>query len=53
MLRKLAPYRKTLVALVGAAVLFLQLQGYDSDSISMVIALATALGVYQVPNKEV
>lgn len=46
----LSKYRKFIVALVGAGVLFLQLMGQDNDLISTVIAVATALGVYQVPN---
>jgi hypothetical protein len=46
-------YRKFVVALVGAAVLFLQLMGQDNDLISVIIAIATALGVYQVPNDPV
>jgi len=46
-----AKYRKFVVALIGAGVLFLQLIGSDSDLISMIIALATALGVYQTPNE--
>lgn len=48
----LGKYRKFVVALLGAGVLFLQLIGADNDLVSMIIALGTALGVYSTPNKQ-
>ena len=52
MLEKLQPYNKFLIALLGA-VLTTVVQFYgDNTYVVMVVALLTALGVYQVPNKE-
>jgi hypothetical protein len=45
-------YRKLIVAAVGAGVVVVgQLVGVDSDIYTSVVALATALGVYAVPNR--
>lgn len=47
----LTKYRKTIVAVVGAVVVILSLQlGPDNAVVQAVISLATALGVYVVPN---
>lgn len=44
-------YRKTIVAVVGAVVVILSLQyGPDNALTQAVISLATALGVYALPN---
>lgn len=51
MLKKLAPYNKFLVALLGA-VLTVVVQFYgDNSTVQIVVALLTALGVHIVPNK--
>ena len=50
MLRKLSPYAKFVVALLGA-VLTVVVQFYGSDpTVQSVVAFLTALGVYQVRN---
>ncbi len=47
----LAKYRKTVVAVAGAAVIIVgRLAGVDSDAYFVVVTLATALGVYVTPN---
>lgn len=56
MLEKLAPYRKFVVAAVGAALTW-GVATYANDPdvskwLSLATAVFTALGVYQVPNKE-
>jgi len=43
--------RKFLVAVVGAALIVAGQFYADSDVYTAAVALATALGVYQVPNK--
>lgn len=49
----LKPYNKFLIALLGA-ILTVVVQYYgDNTYVVMVTSLLTALGVYQVPNKEV
>ena len=53
-MNKLAPYRKTIVAVVGAALTW-AIANYAGDPdvskwLSFVAALLTAAGVYQVPN---
>ena len=51
---KLAPYRKLVVALIGTLVVFLQqYYGVNSEIVVVLISLATALGVYSVPNEGV
>lgn len=45
-------YSKFIVALIGALVVFVQQMGYDNDIITTLITLATAVGVYSTPNKE-
>lgn len=53
MLKKLAPYNKLIVALVGAVVTVL-VQFYGNNAaLQVVVAVLTAAGVYQVRNKEV
>ena len=49
----LSRYAKFVTALIGAAALILTtfFPGRYDDGIAVVIALATALGVYLVPNK--
>jgi hypothetical protein len=48
----LGRYSKFIVASVGALVLILTRHfGVESDIVFDVVAVATALGVYQVPNK--
>lgn len=50
----MSKYSKLIAALVGAAVLFIgQYYGQTSQVYSVVVSLATAFGVYLVPNKEV
>lgn len=52
-LEDLNKYRKTVVALVGAAVVT-ALQFYPTNKYVLIaVAFLTALGVYQIPNKEV
>lgn len=47
----LARYRKTIVALIGAAVVILTRQlGADSALVADIVTVATALGVYATPN---
>ena len=50
MLKKLAPYNKTVV--VALAVVLTGLNGLygNNSTVQFVISLAAALGVYQVPN---
>lgn len=51
-MQKLAPYSKFIVAIVGAiATVVAQFYG-DNSVVQVVIAVLTALGVFQVPNKE-
>lgn len=51
MLDKLAKYNKLWVALLGAAVTT-AMQFYPTNKwVMIVVVFATALGVYQVPNK--
>ncbi len=51
MLNKLKPYNKFLIALLGAVTnVIVQFYG-NNTYITIVIALLTAVGVYQVPNK--
>ena len=45
-------YNKLIAALVGAAVTFCTLYFNSPEWLSMVTPLLTALGVYQVENKE-
>lgn len=57
MLQKLSPYRKTIVAIIGAALTW-AIANYANDPevskyLSLLTALLTAAGVYQVPNKAV
>ena len=50
-LQRLQPYNKFLVALLGAVITtVVQFYG-DNTYVVMVVAILTALGVYQVPNK--
>ena len=45
-------YNKTIVAVVGAVVTGLSLYyGPNNPTVQLVITLATALGVYAVPNR--
>jgi hypothetical protein len=47
----IAQHRKTVVAVVGAAVLIgTSVLGADNAVVQAVIAVATALGVYTAPN---
>ena len=48
----LSKYRKTVTAVVGAALILAAsfFPGRYNDQIQVVIAVLTALGVYQVPN---
>lgn len=49
-MNKLAPYRKFLIALLGAVVtVVVQFYG-DSSYVQIAVSLLTALGVYQVRN---
>ena len=49
----MSKYRKTISALAGVAVLVLSTElGADSKWVTYAIALAVALGVYAVPNKD-
>ena len=48
---KLAPYRKTIVALAGATVAIVgHFCGLDSDAYFVAVTVLTAVGVYGVPN---
>lgn len=44
-------YNKLVVALVGAAVTFVSMFFNSPEWLPAVVAVLTALGVYQVPNK--
>ena len=51
----LAPYRKFVVAIIGAAIMAVNeglISGTAAKWVSIVIAVATALGVYVTPNEE-
>lgn len=49
---KLAPYSKFIIALVGAVVTVVA-QFYGANAaVQVVVAVLTALGVYQVPNAD-
>lgn len=51
LLKKLAPYNKFLIALLGAVITTV-VQFYGTNQyVVMAVTLLTALGVYQVPNK--
>lgn len=51
-MQELQKYNKAIVAVVGAVVAGLSMYyGSNNTTVQMVIALATALGVYAVPNK--
>ncbi len=50
-LNKLAPYNKFLVALLGAVVTVVVQFFGDNQLVGVVVAVLTALGVYQVPNR--
>lgn len=46
-------YRKTITALVGVVILVLSTElGADSNWVTYAVALATALGVYAIPNSD-
>lgn len=51
MLRKLAPYNKTIVALLSIALSVLSYYFTDASWLPFVVQAAGVLGVYQVPNK--
>lgn len=53
MLSKLQPYNKFLIALLGAAIAVVTQFFGDNTGVQIAVALLTALGVYQVPNKGV
>lgn len=47
----MAKYRKAITAIVGAAVLIAShFLGADSVWVLSIVSVATALGVYQIPN---
>jgi hypothetical protein len=48
----IAPYRKTLVAVIGALVSWVAMT-YTGDWVALTTMLATALGVYGVVNEEI
>lgn len=49
----LARYWKLIVFIIGAALtVALQVWGPDNGWVSLGVLIATALGIYQVPNKE-
>lgn len=48
----LSRYRKFAVALAGAAVIIVTTLWADSPWATVVVAIAAALGVYQVPNQQ-
>lgn len=50
-MNRITEYAKTLVAAVGAAASVLTALNVHAPWVSAVVALATALGVYAVPNK--
>lgn len=57
MLQKLAPYRKTIIAIIGSALTW-AIANYANDPevskyLSLVSALLTAAGVFQIANREV
>lgn len=43
-------YRKLIAAVIGAAAQAVAVGWLDADLLSIVVAFATALGVYAVPN---
>lgn len=54
---KIAPYWKTVVAVIGAVVVVAKAVVTDDvvtaqETVEMVIAVLVALGVYSVPNKQ-
>lgn len=50
LMERIAPYRKFLIALLGAVIsTVVQFYG-DNQYVLIAVALLTALGVYQVPN---
>lgn len=51
LIKRLQPYNKFLVALLGAVLSTIAQFYGDNPYIVMVITVLTALGVYQVPNK--
>jgi FtsH-binding integral membrane protein len=51
MLQKLQPYNKLIVALLGAVVTVVVQFYADNSAVQVVVAVLTALGVYQVPNR--
>lgn len=45
-------YNKTLIALLGVVLVALNTIFLNNQAVEVVVAVATALGVYQVPNQE-
>lgn len=50
MIQKLAPYRKVVVAVLGVVLTGLNAYYGGDMTLQVVIAIATAFGVYQAPN---
>lgn len=48
---KLRPYAKAVLALAGNALAVLQVTYADNPRVAAIIAIATALGVFTVPNE--
>lgn len=51
MLKVLARYNKFWIALLGAVLTVVVQHFGDQSAVQVVVAILTALGVYQVPNK--
>lgn len=50
-IKRLQPYNKFLIALLGAVLTTIAQFYGDNTYVVMILSLLTALGVYQVPNK--
>lgn len=52
-MKNLTSYNKTIVAIVGAAALWASQNLTDAKWAGVALSLATALGVYSIPNKKI
>lgn len=49
---KARPYAKLVVGLIGVAVTILAVVAADNEVVTVLVSVATALGIYGVPNKD-
>lgn len=49
---KFRPYAKAIVGLLGVALTILAVVAADNEIVTVIVSIATALGVYGVPNED-